>query len=355
MIRNSFLFFTFLFFIMCSQTAEQKIDSMMKDYQGNVPGASLLVIKNGKKIINKQYGLSNLESGQPIVSASNFRLASITKQFTAFSILQLIDQNKLSLENTITDIYPDFPEHGSEITIRHILQHSSGLIDYEDLIPDSVTQQVYDRDVLQMMKEQDSTYFEPGLKYKYSNTGYAVLAQIIERLSGKTFPEYLEENIFKPIGMNNSVAFVYGVNQIPNRTFGYVLTDSGFVFKDQSMTSAVLGDGGIYSSVEDLYKWDQALYKSMIISDSLKQKAWTAEQLPGDSVNTYGFGWRIDTLDGHWRMHHNGSTSGFRNTIQRYPDDSLTVIILTNRAEPDVFDIAENIAKMYLEYNNPDR
>jgi CubicO group peptidase (beta-lactamase class C family) len=341
------LIFSISFFA-CTGSTDQKIDAILSAYQGDVPGASLIVIKNGQPLLKRNYGLANLAKKTPITSATNFRLASITKQFTAMCIMMLIEQGKLKYDTSLQEVFPAFPDYGKHITIKQLLQHSSGLVAYEDVLPDSVTRQVLDTDVLQMMKAQDSTYFEPGFKHRYSNSGYAVLAMIIEKLSGRSFATFLADNIFMPLKMDATVAFQDGISEVENRAFGYAATDSGFIFKDQSRTSAVLGDGGIYSSINDLYKWDQALYTGKLVSKSTLQKAWTPQKLEGTPDNIYGFGWRIDSLDGHRRLHHNGATSGFRNSIQRFPDDSLTVILLTNRSGPSVFPLLENIAQLLL-------
>jgi CubicO group peptidase (beta-lactamase class C family) len=333
----------------CSISTIQKIDRILSDYSGDVPGASLIIIKNGRVLLQKSYGLADLKKHVPVASSTNFRLASITKQFTAMCIMILVKQEKLKYDDSLKNIFPDFPEYGKKITIAHLLNHSSGLIAYENLLADSVTRQILDKDVLEMMMAQDSTYFEPGFKHHYSNSGYAVLAMIIEKVSGSSFATFLADNIFIPLKMDATVAFQDDISEVEKRAFGYAATtDSGFIFKDQSRTSAVLGDGGIYSSVNDLYKWDQALYTGKLVSKTTLQQAWTPQKLKGTPDNIYSFGWRVDSLDGHQRLHHNGATSGFRNSIQRFPDDSLTVILLTNRSEPSVFPLLENIAQLFL-------
>ncbi len=233
------------------------------------------------------------------------------------------------------------------MTVEHLLRHTSGLIDYESLMPADAADQVHDDDVLAMMAEQDSTYFTPGTEYRYSNSGYAVLAMTAE-LRRRSFPEYLRENIFEPIGMDQTVAFVEGVNTVPNRAFGYAVEGDGFVPSDQSPTSAVLGDGGIYSSVMDLFKWDRALYSDVLVSNEMLEKAFAPDTLPGGSPTGYGYGWRIDTYKGHRRIYHTGETCGFSTTIQRFPDDLLTVIVLANRRDADVKTAAEKVAEMFL-------
>lgn len=327
----------------CTMTPEQKTDRLFADYAGDTtPGAAVSVIRNGEVLMTRTYGMANIEAGEPVSSATNFRLASISKQFTAMSILKLVEQNRLALDTVLLQIFQDFPPYGDDITIEHLLQHQSGLLDYEPLVPAGATEQVHDADVLEMMKRQEAGYFAPGTEYRYSNTGYAVLAMIVEEMSNGRFAEFLEERIFSPVGMNNTVAFEDGVSTVNNRAMGYTVTDNGVEDSDQSLYSAVLGDGGVYSSLDDLFLWDQALYRDELISAASKQRMWTP------SLEDYGFGWRIDEYRGHRRQHHSGSTSGFRNYLQRFPEQQLTVIVLTNRAEPDVDRLGEQVADLFL-------
>lgn len=325
-----------------------QIDELFKSYIGkDTPGAAVMLIKNGKPILKKAYGLANLEEKTLITTKTNFRLASVTKQFTAMCIMQLAEFGELHYDDHLQKIFPEFPIYGRNVTVRHLLQHTSGLVAYEDLISDTATVQVLDKDVLRLVMTQDSTYFPPGTLFRYSNSGYAVLAMIIEKVSGKPFAQFLQENIFKPLGMNNTVAHEKGISIVKNRAMGYRLDGSRFVFSDQSVTSAVLGDGGIYSSIEDLFKWDQALYTEKLVKKETLAAAFTPGILLNGKVLDYGFGWHLDQFNGHRRVTHIGSTSGFRNVIQRYPDDHFTVIILTNRAEPDVAALAEKLFELF--------
>ena len=327
----------------CSSDRESEVDRLFADYRPDgTPGASVMVIKDGAPILTRSYGLASVEDDIPVTPSTNFRLASVTKQFTATSILMLADQGKLSLDDSITKFFPDFPEFANGIKIRHMLQHTSGIEDYEPLYGDPFPEQILDRGVVEIIAGTEGTYFAPGSEYRYSNSAYAVLAVLVEDLSGLSFPAFLQQNIFTPLGMASTVAYRRGETSVPNRSYGYTVTDKLIEFSDQSAWSAVLGDGGIYSSVEDLFKWDQALYDGGLISPELRQAAWT----PG--LEDYGFGWRIDQYKGHKRYHHSGSTSGYRNFMQQFPDERLTVIVLTNRADPDVAPLAEKIADLYL-------
>ncbi|MFQ5771653.1 MAG: serine hydrolase domain-containing protein, partial [bacterium] len=276
----AYLFGLAVMLLSCGKDRGARIDALFTEYnKDGVPGASVIVIHNGEIIFKKGYGLANLEQKIQVSTSTNFRLASVTKQFTAMCIMMLAEQGELGFDDNLTKFFPKFPEYGNKITVRHLLQHTSGLITYEDLIPDSATVPVKDRDVLEMMMQQDSTYFEPGSQYQYSNSGYAILAMIIEIVSGQTFATFLQKNIFEPLQMHNTVAYEKGSSTVPYRAFGYTESENGFEFSDQSITSAVLGDGGVYSSVEDLYQWDQALYTEKLVSYESLAQAFNSEVL----------------------------------------------------------------------------
>jgi len=310
----------------------QKVDALMRGYDGEVPGASVLVMKDGVPVVRRAYGLAH--GTTKATPATNYRLASVTKQFTAAAILALAEDGKLRLGDPVKRWLPSLPAAADAITIEHLLTHTSGLIDYEDVIPEGTTKQLKDADVLRLLEAQDRTYFAPGSKYQYSNSGYALLAQIVERASGQTFATFLRERIFLPLGMTNTVAFEDGISTVPNRAYGQP--------EDQSTTSAVLGDGGIYSSIDDLAKWDAALY------DPKYAVAFVPRTKTDDPAIEYGYGWRIGTHRGARILWHSGETRGFRNVLVRFPEQRLTVVILTNRNEPEPYAIALAIADEWI-------
>ena len=327
----------------CSMENGDDIDRLFSEYnRPGMPGAAVMVIRDGQPVLTRSYGLARLEEGESITPATNFRLASVTKQFTATAVLMLVDRGKLGLDDTLRQHYPQYPPFADGITVRHLLQHNSGIEDYEPIYGDPFPEQIRDRGVLELLSETEDTYFEPGDQYRYSNSGYAILATLIEDLSGEPFADFLRSNIFEPLGMDDTVAFVKGYTTVANRAFGYAVEGKVVEYADQSAWSAVLGDGGVYSSLNDLLTWDRALYDNELLPAAL----WTAAWTPG--LENYGFGWRIDEYGGHRRLHHSGSTSGFRNFMQRFPDLGLTVIVLTNRAGPDVQPLAEKVADQYL-------
>jgi len=318
-------------------------EDQFTEYDGrDTPGAAVMVIRRGEIVRSDGYGMADIERNVRVSEKTNFRLASVTKQFTAMAIAMLVEDGALALSDPVHTILNDIPDVAQSVTVLHLVQHQSGLQDYESLIPDGFERQVVDADVLQFIAGTDSLYFEPGTDYSYSNTGYALLALIVEARSGMSFPAFLQERIFAPLGMSGSLAYVAGGQPVDNRAYGYSFEDGSPRLDDQSQTSAVLGDGGIYSSISDLYRWDQALYGDELVSEAMMTRIFT----PG--LSGYGFGWRIDTFRGQKRFGHTGSTRGFRTVIHRYPDMEMTVIVLTNRNGPAVADLAEQVALPYF-------
>lgn len=320
-----------------------EIDSLTRLYQGDVPGASVSVIRDGRVVFGRAYGLADLESHTLATPATNYRLASMTKQFTAAAILLLAEDGCLSLDDAIRKWLPTLL-YAAAITIRHLLTHTSGLIDYEDVIPDGTSHQLHDADVLHLLETQNRTYFVPGTSFRYSDSGYALLALIIGKASRQDFGLFLRERIFGPLGMQNTLAYEEGISTIANRAFGYSVAQQSWTRTDQSLTSAVLGDGGIYSSIDDLAKWDAALYDSRLLRAESLRLAFTPATRTEDPRVQYALGWRI-TGDAVW---HSGETLGFRNVIVRYPRQHFTVIVLTNRSDPEPYSIALAIGKLFL-------
>jgi CubicO group peptidase (beta-lactamase class C family) len=326
------------------------IDKLFHDFdKPGAPGASVMVIRNGKVLCARAYGLANVEKSERNTTATNFRLASLSKQFTAMAIMILADAGKLRLDDSITNFFPEFPEYGKAITVRHLLNHTSGLVDYEDVIPKGTTLPVLDFNVLRLLMQQDHALFPAGSKFQYSNSGYALLALIVERVSGKTFASFLKRQIFKPLGMTNTVAYESGISQVAHRAFGYTQAGEQWKLNDQSLTSSVLGDGGVYSSVEDLFKWDQALYGTRLVSRKILKAAFT----PGNSTLhdkgvEYGFGWFLSEYRGLRNIWHYGSTVGFATRISRFPDKKFTVIILSNRDNAPLTEMLNKIVDLYL-------
>ncbi len=322
------------------------VDSLLADYDlAQGPGACVLIIYQGDVVFSKGYGLADLSLETPISIETNFRLASISKQFTAMCIMILNSRGQLDFNQKLTDFFPDFPSYGNTISIRHMLHHTSGLRDYFGIISDTVTQQLRDQDVLDLMMAENSTYYNPGSEYRYSNSGYVLLALIVEHISGQSFADFLNENIFLPLDMLGTVAYEEGISTVFNRAYGYTFSNDIYRLNDQSLTSAVLGDGGIYSSTADMVSWDQALYTAQLVPFDVLNEAFISGTLNSGAKIGYGFGWVLDTYLYRKRVSHTGSTTGFKNVYQRYPNERLSIIVLTNRSTGSPKDIANGIAQ----------
>lgn len=330
--------------------------------QPSAPGLAVLVRKDGRTLFERGYGLRDLRTRTNIDSATNFRLASCTKQFTAMAIMLLVHDRKLTYDTRITDVFPNFPAYGKTISIRNLLNHTSGLLDYEDLMqqpppntPPDRQPQINDDGVVALLEKQTTTKFPPGTKWAYSNSGYVLLGEIVAKVSGESFPQFLHNRIFAPLGMSNTLAFVKGENEVPHRAFGYSKTAAGWQETDQDATSATLGDGGVYSSLDDLAKWDDALAHHTLLSATEMQPALTPVAVPsGGPVGpdnepaAYGFGWFLNPYKGHTRMWHYGATIGFRTGIQRFTRDHLTIIVLCNRSDLIPGHLAERVADLFF-------
>jgi CubicO group peptidase (beta-lactamase class C family) len=328
------------------------------------PGCAVLVIKDGLLVFRTGYGVADLRTLRKIGPETNFRLASLSKQFTATAVMLLVHDGKLHYEDRLTDVFPDFPAYGKAITIRQLLNHTSGLGDYEDImakqyvgISDDKIPQIKDAGVLDLLKQQTGAKFTPGTRWEYSNSGYVVLAMVVEKRSGMKFGDFLRQRLFMPLEMTGTLAYEKGRNEVAHRAYGHAKIADGWNETDQSSTSATLGDGGVYTSLDDLAKWDAALTAHTLLIAKEMEPALTAataadgaplQQMDGSPAPLYGFGWFLDPYRGHRRYSHYGETVGFRNSIQRFPDDRLTVIVLSNRAEVDAPALAESVADLYF-------
>jgi len=349
--RKIFFFFCLFAsqFSFC-QYASKRIDSLLRSfYKSDEPGIAIAVQQNGKIIFEKGYGLANLETKEKISPISNFNIGSLTKQFTAISILQLVAENKLSLDDKLIKFFPQFNKKtGNIITIQQLLTHSSGIIDHYTFVDTNIVKHATDKDVLNAVKNIDSTYFVPGTKYRYSNTAYCLLAMIIEKVSGLSYPYYIRENIFMPLEMSHSQVLKVN-NPIDNRVLGYDTSHSGF--KRLDMNDAIFfsteGDGGIYTSVTDYLKWFNSLQTGSLLNKQWIEKARSA-QISVNEKNklSYGFGWFINEQNEFKEVYHTGSNGGFRTNSFSIPSKNYLVVIFSNRTGIDLENIVQEINKI---------
>lgn len=362
--KTTLIIFALTFFVMRSsgQVASTRIDAIFSSLKSsNAPGAAVLVIRNGQPVFRRGYGVTDLRTLRPIDAQTNFRIASFSKQFTAAAIMLLVRDGKLHYDDHLTDFLPEFPAYGKSVTVRNLLNHTSGLPDYEDILtrqypttPDDQIPQIHNAAVLKLLEQQTAAKFPAGSKWDYSNSGYVVLALIVERVSGKSFGDFLRERIFVPLKMTHTLAYEKGKNEVPHRAYGHSKEKDGWRQTDQSSTSATLGDGGIYTSIDDLAQWDRALREHTLLSQAEMQPALTPVKPTGGPATSpegpvsYGFGWHLEPYTSHKRVWHDGETMGFRTTIQRFPDDQLTIVVLANRTDINPEELALKVADLYF-------
>jgi CubicO group peptidase (beta-lactamase class C family) len=328
----------------------ERVDELFADIsKPGAPGAAVVVAVGDSIVLARGYGLADIEHDVSVTPATSFRLASVTKQFTAAAILALVEEGKLRLDDRLGDLLTDAPAYARDVHVRHLLAHTSGIPDYEPILGSDDGPQAKDRDVIMLLHQANELYFAPGTSWRYSNSGYALLALIVERVSGQPFARYLRQRIFDRAGMPTAVAHEDGVDTVARRAYGYSRNASGWQRTDQSRTSAVLGDGGIYASAEELARWSDALDRNAILSAATFTAATTPVTLPSGESTSYGFGWFIDEFLGHPRQRHEGDTIGFRTAIQRYPDVRMTVVVLVNRGAAPIDALSDGIARIYLE------
>ena len=310
-----------------------------------IPGVALAVVKDGREIKAAAYGLANLELSVPVQSNTVFEIGSLTKQFTAASILLLQQQGKLSVDDRISQHLPDIPGAWTNITIRHLLTHTSGIKSYTGMKGFEFAKHLSQKQFIGALAVVKPD-FAPGEAWKYSNSGYNLLGFIVENLSGQSYWQFLRERVWRPLGMNATTERDPGVI-ITNRAAGYEQTNRLHINRDYDLTD-VYSAGAIVSTVGDLALWNRALDAEQLLTRESKLQMWTPARLNGGQPTSYGFGWYIQPLDGHRNLAHNGATSGFSASVQRFPDDGLSVIVLTNTDEMVAGLLARKVATFYL-------
>ena len=325
------------------------------------PGAAVLVLEDGRVAFERGIGVADLRTMRPIDERTNFRLASVTKQFTVAAVCLLVRGGGLRYDDPLTSVFPEFPAYGRDITIRHLLQHTSGLPDYENLMAPADPSvpveeaQITDAGVLALLERQTAGKFPPGTRWEYSNSGYVVLGLVVGKVSGLPFGRFLRDRIFAPLKMNGTVAYERGTNEVPMRAYGHSFESGKWRETDQSPTSATLGDGGVYSSLRDMARWDAALREHSLLNAAEWELAVTPAVAPASppaepdgTPAAYGFGWFLNPWKGHARAWHYGETVGFRTAIERFVEDRVTVVVLCNRGDADAADLALKAAEPYL-------
>jgi CubicO group peptidase (beta-lactamase class C family) len=341
----------FLLAISClaQNSVETKVDEYIRaEMQAQqIPGLALAVIKDGKTVIARGYGLANVEHQVPVKPETIFQSGSTGKQFTATAVMMLVEEGKLSLDDKITKYFPDGPEAWQKITVRHMLTHTSGMTDYPQ---DFDLRRDYAEDELYQRIKPIPLAFQPGEKWSYSNLAYVMLGILIHKVSGKFYGDFLQERIFKPLEMTTA-RIISESDIVPNRAAGYRVANGQL--KNQDWVSPSLNttaDGALYLTIYDMAKWDAALYTEKLLKKSSLEQMWTAVKLNDGKTHPYGFGWALGQVRGHRVIEHGGAWQGFKAQISRYVDDKLTVIVLANQIRTNQSKLAHGVAALF----NPD-
>ena len=352
---NQFFLFLLIFVTGAAQhrvgTGEQRqVDSLLQTiYRTDAPGISISIIKDGSRIFENSYGLADLKTKKRLDSNTSFNIGSLTKQFTAFAILQLAEKKKLTLDDHISKFFPTLNKKVAEtITVKELLTHSSGIIDHYELTATKNLPHAHIHDVLDAIQNTDSTYFMPGSYFRYSNTAYCLLSLIIEKISAMSYAEYLRKNIFVPLGMKQTVVW-NEKEDIKNEASGYELDSTTNEFRksgaDENIFFSTEGDGGIYTSVSDYLKWFSALQSGKIFEKEMIRLA-RSPIFPIEDENhlSYGYGWFIDESSVPVKVYHSGSNGGFRAYSFSVPEKNFLIVIFSNR---DDVDLEKLIKKIY--------
>ncbi len=319
-----------------SRDRQETIDSLLQKHNGYRPGYALGIVQNGKLVYSKGYGKANLDYGIPITDSTAFYIGSMAKQFTAAALLILEAEEKLDFKKPVTEYLPDFPTYREEITVEHLIHHTSGIRETNSLQLfkgiDREFEEVFSTDDLyELIKTQKALNFQPGLEFRYSSGGYAVLAKIIEKVSGQSLRTFLAEHIFEPLGMNDTIVCDNHNEIVPNRAVSYWPIDEE-KFERRSQVFDAYGDGGIITTVQDLVKWDQAFYKDLLGIKDFAAKMYQKGVLNGGSKIDYARALNVWEYKGQKVVQHNGGMLGFRVDMARFPEQKTSIILLGNSA-----------------------
>ena len=313
----------------------------------HIPGLALLVSHDGTIVQAQGYGLSNVELRVPVRAGTVFQSGSMGKQFTATAVMMLVEQGKVSLDDSISKYFPGSPPAWKDVTIRELLSHTAGFTDYPDNF--DFRKDYSETDLLKIVQGIPLA-FPPGSSWSYSNLGYLTLGILIHQVTGEFYGDFLQQRIFRPLGMTTA-RIISEADIVPNRAAGYRLVNGHL--KNQEWVSPTLNttaDGALYFSILDLAKWDAALYTEKLLKRGSLDQMWTVAKLKNGEPNSgsYGFGWSVLNKNGHHVLDHGGAWQGFRTHISRYVDDKLTIVVLTNLDAAEPGKIVEGVARFYL-------
>jgi CubicO group peptidase (beta-lactamase class C family) len=351
---RSVLFVCLLFTCATLALSQSSLDSAVAEYvkaemeRQHIPGLALLVTRDGKVVRSEGFGLANVEVQVPVKPETIFQSGSVGKQFTATAVMMLVEAGKIGLNDPLTKYFPEAPPSWKNVTVRELLSHTGGFGDYPK---DFNFRKDWTEPQLLKLVESIPLAYPPGTKWEYSNLGYLTLGILIHRVSGEFYGDFLRQRIFQPLGMQ-ATRIISEADIVPNRAAGYRLVKGEL--KNQEWAAPAMNttaDGSLYFSIVDLSRWDAALYEGKLLKRSSFDLMWTPVKLKNGQSNKarYGFGWFIEERNGHRCIHHDGSWQGFETAIDRYVDDRLSVVALTNLAGAKPGEITKHVAEMYLQ------
>jgi D-alanyl-D-alanine carboxypeptidase len=351
MIRYRIWMFALGCIIPCPAIAQtDQVDAYIKTEmeKRHVPAISVAVVKDGKVALAKGYGFANVELGVPATADTVYEIGSITKQFTSTAVMILVEEGKMGLDEKMRKYLPDTPEAWDGVTIRHLLTHTSGIKSYTGIpdFPKMLREETSKEDVIRKVASIPLE-FKPGEKFNYNNTGYFLLGMVIEKVTGKSYGDFLAERIFKPLGMTSTR--VNDMNEIiKNRAAGYSYRGGALHNCEFASMSWPFAAGVLVSTVNDMAKWDAALYTERLVKKSSLEQMWTPYKLNDGKPTGYGFGWGIVDKGGHRGVAHGGGINGFTTNIARLYDVKITVIVLSNMDGHNPGAMGDKIAKIYV-------
>ncbi|HEX4973911.1 MAG TPA: serine hydrolase domain-containing protein [Steroidobacteraceae bacterium] len=328
--------------------ASAQVDALFARFQqGLQPGAGVLVVWRGDIVHEAAYGYADVESKVPLTVDSTFRLDSVSKQFTAMAIMLLAEDGRLKYDDPIARYLPELASYPG-ITVRNLLNHTGGLPEYYDDIDVSQGWPT-NADARKLLGKMAKPMFAPGSRYEYSNPGYDMLAEIVEAASGQKFAAFMRERIFQPLEMQHSLIYDTTKPHVERRVLGYDPDGKGFKLNDEHPLNGIVGAGGVFTTLGDMYLWDQALYGERLVHRATLDQAFTGAVLNDGRKIDYGFGWRMDEYRHSLRIEHGGAWVGFRSHIARHPGIGLTIVILSNRSDFDSDQYIDRITDIYLD------
>lgn len=354
--KAKFLFFVLLFgmplysqVFLDRQSTKKNDELITGSYQSIAPGCVVLISEKNKLVYEKGFGQANLELNVPMRPEMLFRIGSITKQYTAIAILQLMEQGRIFLQDSLQKFIKSFPGKGHTITIENLLTHTSGIVDYQVLdfhIPNAIRIDFPPKQIIDSLAVLPLGFI-PGTQYSYSNSNYFILGYILEKVTGKAYHTYMKENVFTPLGLSESF-YDLPTEIIKNKVCGYTKASDGYQNAGYLSMNHVFSAGALVASARDLFKWHQALYAFKVVKKETLDKAVAPFRLSDGKLSEYGYGWFIKEYRGKKMIGHGGAIDGFRGMEVYIPEQDIFIVTLFNSDNDGFFQLFENILNLVI-------